>query len=138
MKRRPFCKRSMRDTQSQEVTSMIKEQEALDGFAAIAQGTRLRILRMLVVAGADGLAAGTIGEQLGGATSSRVSFHLTHLERARLVQSRREGRSIIYSAKFSVLSDLVAFLMHDCCQGHCKYCDRAIALFAKCEGRPSE
>lgn len=128
----------MRDTQSQEVTSMIKEQEALDGFAAIAQGTRLRILRMLVVAGADGLAAGTIGEQLGGATSSRVSFHLTHLERARLVQSRREGRSIIYSAKFSVLSDLVAFLMHDCCQGHCKYCDRAIALFAKCEGRPSE
>jgi len=116
---------------------MIKEQEALDGFAAIAQETRLRILRMLVVAGADGLAAGTIGEQLGGATSSRVSFHLTHLERARLVQSRREGRSIIYSAKFSVLSDLVAFLMHDCCQGHCKYCDRAIALFAKCEGRPS-
>ena len=138
MKRRPFCKRSMRDTQSQEVTSLIKEQAALDGFAAIAQGTRLRILRMLVVAGADGLAAGTIGEQLGGATSSRVSFHLTHLERARLVQSRREGRSIIYSAKFSVLSDLVAFLMHDCCQGHCKYCDRAIALFAKCEGRPSE
>jgi DNA-binding transcriptional ArsR family regulator len=117
---------------------MMKEQEALDGFAAISQEARLRIVRMLVVAGADGLAAGAIGEQLGGATSSRVSFHLAHLERAGLVQSRREGRSIIYSARFSVLSELVAFLMHDCCQGHCKFCDRAIALFAKCQGRPSQ
>lgn len=117
---------------------MIKEQIALQGFAAISQETRLRIIRMLVVAGADGMAAGTIGDQLGGATSSRVSFHLNHLEQAGLVRSRRDGRSIIYSATFPALSDLVAFLMHDCCQGHCKYCDQAIALFAKCEGRPSE
>lgn len=117
---------------------MMTESEAVDGFSAIAQETRLRIVRMLVVAGSDGMAAGSIGEQLGGAAASRVSFHLSHLERAGLVQSRRDGRSIIYSARFSVLSDLVAFLMHDCCQGHCKYCDRAIALFAKCEGRPSD
>lgn len=116
---------------------MMQEQQAVEGFGAISQETRLRIVRMLVVAGADGMAAGAIGEQLGGATSSRVSFHLGHLEKSGLVQSRREGRSIIYSAKFSVLSDLVAFLMHDCCQGYCKYCDGAIALFAKCEGRPS-
>lgn len=117
---------------------MMNEQDAVAGFAAISQETRLRIVRMLVVAGIDGLAAGAIGEQLGGASSSRVSFHLAHLEKAGLLQSRREGRSIIYSARFSALSDLVAFLMHDCCQGHCKYCDRAISLFAKCEGRPSE
>ena len=116
----------------------MKEQQALDGFGAIAQETRLRIVRMLVVAGADGLPAGAIAEQLAGAASSRVSFHLSHLERAGLIVGRREGRSIVYSAVFSALSDLVAFLMHDCCQGHCKYCDRAIAVFAKCEGRPSE
>ena len=117
---------------------MLNEDQALNGFAAISQETRLRIIRMLVVAGADGMAAGAIGRQLGGATSSRLSFHLSHLEGAGLVESRREGRSIIYSAKFPALSDLVAFLMHDCCQGHCKHCDRAIALFAKCEGRPSQ
>jgi DNA-binding transcriptional ArsR family regulator len=117
---------------------MLNEQQALDGFGAIAQETRLRIVRMLVVAGADGMAAGVIADQLGGAASSRTSFHLSALERAGLVASRREGKSIIYSADFPALSDLVAFLMHDCCQGHCKYCDRAIALFAKCEGRPSE
>lgn len=117
---------------------MMGEKQALDSFSAISQETRLRIIRMLVVAGADGMAAGTIAEQLGGCTASRLSFHLSQLEHAGLVESRREGRSIIYSVIFSALSDLVAFLMHDCCQGHCKYCDRAIALFAKCEGRPSE
>ena len=117
---------------------MMEEQRALESFGAIAQETRLRIVRMLVVAGADGMAAGAIADQLGGAASSRVSFHLAHLERAGLVLSRREGRSIIYCAVFTVLPDLVAFLMHDCCQGHCKYCDRAIALFSKCEGRPSD
>lgn len=114
------------------------EQQALASFAAISQETRLRIIRMLVVAGADGLAAGAIAEQLGGEAPSRVSFHLNQLEQAGLIESRRDGRSIIYSVIFSTLSDLVAFLMHDCCQGHCKYCDRAIALFEKCEGRPSD
>jgi ArsR family transcriptional regulator len=121
-----------------EGSRMMDENQALGSFAAIAQETRLRIVRMLVVAGADGMAAGAITEKLGESTGSRVSFHLGQLEQAGLVGSRREGRSIIYSVIFSALSDLVAFLMHDCCQGHCKYCDRAIAQFAKCEGRPSE
>jgi len=116
---------------------MMHEKQALASFAAISQETRLRIIRLLVVSGADGMAAGAIAEQLGGAASSRISFHLNHLESAGLVESRRDGRSIIYSVIWSALSDLVAFLIHDCCQGHCKYCDRAIALFAKCEGRPT-
>ena len=114
------------------------EKQALDGFAAIAQETRLRIIRLLVTAGADGMAAGAITAALAGASAPRVSFHLNHLENAGLVQSRREGRSIIYSAVFPALSDLVAFLMHDCCAGHCEVCDRAIALFTRCTGRPQK
>ena len=81
--------------------------------------------------------AGAIARELDGAAPSRVSFHLNQLEQAGLVESRREGRSIICSAIFPALSDLVAFLMHDCCEGHCKACDKAIALFAKCTGRPT-
>ena len=113
------------------------ENQALAAFAAISNQTRLRIVRMLVVAGANGRSAGAIAEALDGAPASRISFHLKELEQSGLVESRREGRSIIYSAIFPALSDLVAFLMHDCCQAHCKVCDKAIALFAKCLGRPT-
>jgi DNA-binding transcriptional ArsR family regulator len=116
----------------------VDEKQALDGFGAIAQETRLRIVRLLVTAGADGLAAGAITEAIAGASAPRISFHLSHLENAGLVESRRDGRSIIYSAIFPALSDLVAFLMRDCCEGHCEVCDRAIALFAKCNGRPQQ
>jgi DNA-binding transcriptional ArsR family regulator len=117
---------------------MMNEKNALSGFAAIAQETRLKIIRLLVTAGADGMAAGAITEALATASAPRVSFHLTHLEHAGLIESRRDGRSIIYSAVFPALSDLVAFLMKDCCSGHCEVCDRAIALFAKCTGRPQK
>ena len=114
------------------------EKQALDGFAAIAQETRFRIIRLLVTAGADGLAAGAITEAIQGASAPRISFHLNHLEQVGLVESRREGRSIIYSAIFPALSGLVAFLMRDCCAGHCEVCDRAIAMFAKCTGQPQK
>ena len=113
------------------------ENQALAAFAAISNPTRLRIVRLLVVAGAGGRSAGAIAEALDGAAASRISFHLNQLEQAGLVLSRREGRSIIYSAIFPTLSDLVAFLMKDCCEGHCEVCDQAIALFAHCTGRPT-
>ena len=81
--------------------SDVDEKQALDGFGAIAQETRLRIVRLLVTAGADGMAAGAITEAIAGASAPRISFHLSHLENAGLVVSRREGRSIIYSAVFT-------------------------------------
>ncbi|MAM76370.1 metalloregulator ArsR/SmtB family transcription factor [uncultured Tistrella sp.] len=98
------------------------EPQALTAFAALSQETRLRIVRLLVAAGPDGLAAGAIGEAMGGASSSRMSFHLGQLQQAGLVTSRRNGRSILYSAAYPALSGLVDFLMRDCCQGHPAVC----------------
>lgn len=116
---------------------MMLEKQALKAFAALSQETRLKIVRILVVAGSEGLSAGEISKVLECTTPSKISFHLNHLEHAGLIISRREGRNIIYCAIFPALSDLVAFLMHDCCQGHCQYCDDAITLFAKCTGQPT-
>ena len=107
------------------------EAQALDAFAALSQETRLRIVRLLVTAGPDGLPAGTIGEAVG-ASSSNVSFHLSHLERAGLIQSRREARSVIYTADYPSLSRLVEFLMRDCCQGHPEVCNPAVTALAAC------
>lgn len=110
----------------------MEEKQALDAFAALSQETRLRIVQLLVAAGPEGMSAGTIGEALGGASSSRMSFHLSHLEHAGLIQSRREGRLIIYSAVYSALSNLIQFLMRDCCQGHPEVCMPAISALSAC------
>lgn len=107
------------------------EAQALDAFSALSQETRLRVVQLLVTAGPGGLAAGAIGEAVG-ASSSRLSFHLNHLEQAGLIQSRREARSIIYNAAYPALSALVAFLMRDCCQGHPEVCAPAVAALATC------
>lgn len=97
------------------------EPAALAAFAALSQETRLRLVRLLVQAGPEGVAAGALGEAIG-ASSSRLSFHLAHLEQAGLVTSRREGRFVIYAAALSALSDLIAFLTRDCCQGRPEIC----------------
>ena len=109
----------------------LDELQALDAFGALSQPTRLKIVRLLVRAGPDGMAAGAVGAALD-ASSSKLSFHLSHLERAGLIQSRREARSIIYSAAYPALSGLVAFLMRDCCQGRPEVCAPAVAALSAC------
>ncbi|MGP4804644.1 ArsR/SmtB family transcription factor [Agrobacterium cavarae] len=93
------------------------ERQALSSFSALAQETRLCIVRALVVAGPDGLAAGKIAERMG-VSATNVSFHLKELERSGLINQQRVSRSIIYRASFDTLAELVTFLMEDCCAGH--------------------
>lgn len=95
----------------------MEERQALLSFSALSQETRLQIVRMLVVAGPDGMAAGAVAEKAG-VSPSNVSFHLKELERSGLIAQRRESRSIVYSADYEALSGLVQFLMLDCCAGH--------------------
>ena len=112
---------------------------ALTALAALSHETRLRVVRLLVPAGPDGMAAGAIGTALGGATTSRLSFHLGHLEHAGLIRSRREGRFVIYSVAYPALAGLVGYLMKDCCQGHPEICAPAVAaLDGHCHPAPTE
>ncbi len=80
----------------------MREDQALSAFAALSQEHRLRIVRLLVEAGPEGMPAGVLGETLG-AGSSKMSFHLSHLEQAGLVRSHRDGRLIIYSVEVATL-----------------------------------
>ena len=95
----------------------MEERQALMSFAALSQETRLQIVRMLVVVGPEGMAAGAVADKAG-VSPSNVSFHLKELERSGLIAQRRESRSIVYSANYEALSGLVQFLMMDCCAGH--------------------
>ena len=96
---------------------------------ALGEETRLRILRHLVVAGPEGLAAGVIADRVE-VSASNVSFHLKELERAGLTATRRDARSIFHSIEFDALSGLIRFLMEDCCDGHPEICAPVVTAAA--------
>ena len=101
------------------------ERQALSAFGALSQETRLRLLRLLVVAGSEGVAAGSLADKVE-VSPSNVSFHLKELEHAGLVSARRDSRSIVYRAKYDALTNLIRFLMEDCCSGHPEICSPAL------------
>jgi DNA-binding transcriptional ArsR family regulator len=90
--------------------------EAVQALGALAQGSRLSIFRLLVQAGSEGIAAGSIGEKLD-LPPATLSFHLAGLTRAGLARSRQAGRFVIYSADFEGMGRLLAYLTEDCCGG---------------------
>ena len=94
---------------------------AIASLAALAHETRLEAFRLLVRTSPDALAAGEIAERLGVAPPT-LSFHLSQLVRADLVDSRREGRSILYSLRVDGIRALLHFVTEDCCQGRPELC----------------
>ena len=102
---------------------------AIDALAALAQDTRLKVFRLLVQTGPDGLAAGEIARALD-VPPATLSFHLSHLETAGLIASERQQRRIIYTADFAGMRALLQFLTEDCCQGRPELCGD---LAAACE-----
>jgi ArsR family transcriptional regulator, arsenate/arsenite/antimonite-responsive transcriptional repressor len=94
----------------------MEETDAVAALAALAQNNRLDVFRLLVQAGPEGMAAGDIAEELGLAPNT-LTFHFDRLRVAGLVTVRREGRSMIYAARYETMNGLIAFLTENCCQG---------------------
>jgi ArsR family transcriptional regulator len=94
---------------------------AIKRLSALAQEGRLAVFRLLVKAGPDGIAAGEIAQTLE-LPPNTLSAQLAILANAGLVASRRAGRSIIYSANYDGMSELLLYLMDDCCQGRPEVC----------------
>ena len=102
----------------------MEQTKAISALAALAQEDRLAAFRLLVSVGPDGLPSGTIAEKLD-VQPTRMSFHLTTLERAGLLSAQREGRHIRYAVDFGQMRHLLAFLMEDCCANNPEICGLA-------------
>jgi ArsR family transcriptional regulator, arsenate/arsenite/antimonite-responsive transcriptional repressor len=100
----------------------MEEQDVVKALAAMAQVSRLRVFRTLIVAGPSGLTPGALGDELGLAATT-LSFHLKELTHAGLVSQQRDGRNLIYRAMFEQMSAVLGYLTAHCCQGQA--CDAA-------------
>jgi DNA-binding transcriptional ArsR family regulator len=94
----------------------MEPETVIRALGALAQEHRLATFRLLVQAGAEGMAAGALAEQLGLPASS-MSFHLAQLSHAGLVSQRRQSRSIIYAADYAAMGALMGYLTENCCGG---------------------
>lgn len=107
--------------------------QAVAALAALAQEHRLAVFRLLVQAGPEGIPAGQVAEALDLAPNT-LTFHFDRLRMAGLVTVRREGRSMIYAARFEVMNRLLGFLTENCCQGAPGQCAAAPCAPAKSKG----
>ena len=94
----------------------MEEQDVVKALGAMAQVSRLRVFRTLIVAGPSGLTPGALGEELDLAATT-LSFHLKELTNAGLVSQQRDGRNLIYRAVYAQMSAVLGYLTAHCCQG---------------------
>src|SRR6267154_889657 len=94
----------------------MEKSNAVAALGALAQDNRLDVYRLLVQAGLDGLPAGQVSAKLELAPNT-LTFHFDRLRAAGLVTVRREGRSMIYEARFETMNALLSYLTDNCCGG---------------------
>jgi ArsR family transcriptional regulator, arsenate/arsenite/antimonite-responsive transcriptional repressor len=99
----------------------MKKPDALAALAALAQDNRLDVFRLLVEAGPEGMPAGSVAAALKLAPNT-LTFHFDRLREAGLVTVQRDGRSMIYAARYDTMNALLAFLTENCCRGRADEC----------------
>jgi len=99
----------------------METRDAVRTLDALAQESRLKVFRLLVKCGPKGLPAGEIARKIG-VPANTMSSHLAILCRAGLVNSRKQGRSIIYGVDVEGTRALLSFLVEDCCRGRSEVC----------------
>jgi DNA-binding transcriptional ArsR family regulator len=109
----------------------MESSDAIDRLSALAHSGRLAVFRLLVKAGPEGVPAGEIARALA-TPANTMSTQLAILSRTGLIRSRRESRSVIYSADYDSISRLIGFLVQDCCQGRPEVCAPLLQAVACC------
>lgn len=88
-------------------------------LAELGNITRLKIFKLLVQAGHEGLPVGTIQKSLD-VPGSTLSHHLTKLSHQNLILQKKEGRVINCIANFDILDLVIKALQESCCIGFCE------------------
>ena len=88
-----------------------------DGVRALAAEFAGSALLLAIVVG-----SGVMGESLSAGVAGLALLANAAATAAGLTGSRREGRSIIYTANYDAMRDLLGFLMEDCCAGEPAIC----------------
>jgi len=104
----------------------MRKADAIAALAALAQEHRLETYRLLVQAGPEGIAAGEVAAAIG-LPPNTLTFHFDRLRQAGLVTVRREGRSMIYAARYDTMNALLGYLTENCCKGAPETCAPAAA-----------
>ena len=94
----------------------MRKADAVAALAALAQDHRLETYRLLVQAGPQGLPAGEVAATIG-LPPNTLTFHFDRLREAGLVSVRRDGRSMIYAARYDTMNALLGYLTENCCRG---------------------
>ena len=99
--------------------------EEAQRFAALGNGLRLDVFRLVITAGDEGIPAGQIASRLD-VPASTLSSHLKTLHQVGLLTSRRDQQKLIYTVNHSVVRELIGFLVEDCCQSQPALCGLTI------------
>lgn len=112
----------------------MNETQAVKAMGSLAHGSRMRLFRLLVTEGPDGLCAGDIAARLH-LSPSALSFHLSHLENAGLLRSWRVGRNSFYAVEVDGMRGLLGFLTEDCCKGRPELCGTLVMNTNACSAK---
>ena len=104
----------------------MEKPDAIAALAALAQEHRLETYRLLVQAGPDGISAGEVATAIG-LPPNTLTFHFDRLRQSGLVTVRREGRQMIYAARYDTMNALLFYLTENCCKGAPDACAPAAA-----------
>lgn len=99
----------------------MKESQAVLALLGVAHEHRMRIFRMLMAQGPSGMPAGDVASRLG-VGRSNVSFHLSNMERAGLLRSRRVHRNRFYAVDLDGVRAFLVYLTEAFCDWNPKAC----------------
>ena len=104
----------------------MEKTDAVAALSALAQEHRLEIYRLLVQAAPGGIPTRP-APRTPTIAPNTLTFHLDRLRHAGLVSVARQGRSLIYAARYETMTNLLGYLTENCCGGQPGLCEPSAA-----------